>query len=97
MSNLTHTVFLVLHVVAATFIMGASLATLLVLIQEKISLSQVRLLRKLWKIAGPAMGFQLITGGYLASTDWATVGSSPLFWTNFVLFVFAAVIGGVVM
>lgn len=94
MSEYIHTTVLILHVIGAIGIVGSSFVSLFVLSKSTIPRENLKLLERIWKLVGPSIGIQLLTGIYLASYEWDEFGRNPLFWTKIILFVLTGVIGG---
>jgi uncharacterized membrane protein len=88
-----HTIVLILHVFGAAIIIGIAFVTLIIEIKKLYEVPVLKLVELMWKAAGVAMGIQLLTGIYLAATEWEEIGKSPYFWIKIVLFF---VLGGVV-
>lgn len=94
MQDIIHLIALVLHVLGATVIVGASFGSLIIFAKKEIPRERLLLLGEIWKIAGPAIGLQLITGIILAGLEWDSFSHNPLFWTKMALFVLSGVMGG---
>ena len=93
MSDILHTIILIIHVLGACAIIGISFVSLLIQLKPPVTADYLKLLERIWKIAGIALGLQLVTGIYLALSEWDTVGVNPLFWVKMVLFFVA---GGII-
>ncbi len=94
MSDFLHTVVLVIHVIGAAIIIGSSFVSVIVFIGKgSIPLDNVKLLNRLWKIVGPILGIQLLSGLYLGISEWSEIGKSPLFWLKLILFIVTGVVG----
>src|SRR5512141_2720438 len=94
MQEIIHTAVLIFHVLGATVIVGASIASLIVFAKPGIPRERLLFLGDIWKIAGPAIGIQLLTGIILAGMEWNEFSHNPLFWIKMVLFVASGVTGG---
>lgn len=92
-----HLIVLVLHVLGAAVVIGSLFASVFVVFGKKISKERLELLDRLWKVIGPVIGIQAITGIYLAATHWDEVGNNPLFWAKMGVFLIEAVWGGIIL
>ncbi len=89
-----HTIVLILHVLGATVIIGIAFVSLIIQLRPPITHDLVILLDRIWKIAGITIGIQVLTGLYLAMSEWDKVSANPLFWVKIVLvFVVGLTIG----
>ncbi len=89
-----HTAILILHVIGATIIIGVSFVTLVIEIKKYHSSETLQLLELIWKITGAAFGVQLLTGLYLAGSEWDKIGKIHYFWIKmFLFFVVGSVVG----
>jgi len=95
--ELLHTVILAFHVVGACIILGSIFASMIILINEKISNDNLVYLKLLWKFVTLAIGIQILTGIYLASSEWNEFGRSPIFWTKISLLAIDGFFGGKVL
>ena len=91
MSESLHTAVLVLHVLGATIIVGIAFVTFIIEVKKFTSSQVLTLTELIWRIAGIVLGVQLLTGLYLAYSEWDQIGKSPLFWIKMFLFF---VVGG---
>lgn len=92
--NGLHTTILVLHVLGATIIIGIAFVTFIIELKKFNSSQILNLTELIWKIAGPTLGVQLLTGLYLASSEWDSIGKSLLFWIKmFLFFVVGSIVG----
>lgn len=93
MEEILHTIVLILHVVGASLIIGVAFVTFIVEIKKYASKQVLELVELIWKIAGVGMGVQLLTGLYLAASEWETIGKMQYFWVKMFLFF---IVGGTV-
>lgn len=93
MSEALHTTVLVIHVLGATLIIGTAFATSIIELKKYSSQETLKLTEFMWKLAGPTMGIQLITGFYLAGSEWGEIRKVSFFWIKMFLFF---VVGGMV-
>lgn len=87
MDTAFHIIIMILHVLGATLIVGASFASLIILLPSQLKSADVKLLNRIWKIISPLIGLQILTGIILAAGEWSEFGSSWLFWLKLVLLV----------
>ena len=92
-----HTIVLILHIIGATLVVGASFVSLIVLFPKRVPLERLKVLKNVWSIAGPIMGIQLLTGLYLGISEWDEIGKNHLFWVKLILFIALGVISGRVL
>src|SRR3989338_2630661 len=97
MSEILHLTAIIFHVLGAAVIIGGVFASLLILIKEKVSKDNLEYLRYLWKFLTPAIGFQILTGIYLAAKEWDEFGNNPFFWSKIGLLVVDGFLGGRVL
>jgi hypothetical protein len=89
-----HTIILIIHVLGAALIIGVAFVSLVIELKLGVDEQFAKLLKIIWKAASAALGIQLLTGIYLAATDWEHVGSNPLFWVKmFLYFIVGTAIG----
>jgi hypothetical protein len=81
-----HTIILILHVFGATCIIGGAFVTFIIEVKKIASKQVLELVEYIWKIVGIAFGVQLITGLYLAGSEWNKISPLPYFWIKMVLF-----------
>lgn len=93
MFTVLHGTILALHIAGAAVITVSSLASLVILINKRVSENILALLKPLWKLVGPAMNVQVITGAALGALEWDTFGKNPVFWIKLALFIAAGGIG----
>lgn len=97
MSELIHTIILTLHILGSGIIIGGVFASLLILINERISKDNFEHLKFLWKFLTPTIGIQIISGIYLAASEWDKFGKNPLFWLKMGIFVIDGFFGGKIL
>jgi len=97
MSELMHTIVLALHILGSGIIIGGIFAALLILINKRISKDNFEHIKFLWKFLTPTIGIQVITGIYLAASEWDKFGKNPLFWLKMGLFVVDGFFGGKIL
>ncbi|CAN5118990.1 hypothetical protein BH09PAT2_BH09PAT2_09780 [soil metagenome] len=97
MSEIIHIIVLILHVIGATIIIGSSFVSLFVLIENKISKNNLLLIERMWRVVGPSLGIQLLTGVYLGISEWDEIGKNPLFWIKIMLYLVSGAIGNLVL
>ena len=93
MEDVLHISVLIAHVLGAAIIVGVSFVTLIIELKNYTTDKVLELTEYIWKITGTILGIQILTGLYLAITQWDQIGSSPYFWTKMVLIV----VGGFVV
>ena len=76
---------LALHVAGAALIVGVAFVTLVIELRRSLTKHTLELIEFLWKIAGAALGLQILTGLYLAGNEWEEVGRNGFFWTKLIL------------
>lgn len=86
MEETLHTIVLILHVIGATLIIGVAFVTFIIELKRYTSKQILEMLELIWKINGLALGLQLLTGFYLAYSEWDEVGHSSYFWIKMALF-----------
>lgn len=92
-----HLIVLVIHVLGAAVVIGSLFASFFVVFGKKISRERLELLDRLWKVIGPIIGIQALTGIYLAASHWDEVGKNPLFWLKMAVFLIEAIWGGIIL
>lgn len=92
--EILHTIFLIFHVLGATIIVGVAFVTAVIEI-KKFNSTQMAMLREiLWTITGITLLVQIITGFYLAGSEWSKISVIPYFWIKmFLLFVIGGIVG----
>lgn len=97
MAEAWHTAVLILHVLGAAIIIGVAFVTLIIELKKYLSSKQMMaLIEFIWKIAGAALGVQILTGLYLAGSEWDKIGKIPYFWIKMVLFFVLGIVVGIV-
>ncbi len=96
MDEALHTAVLILHVIGAMVVTGVAFVTLIVEIKKYTSKQVLELIELIWKVVSIALGVQLLTGVYLAVSEWDTIGKSPYFWIKMVLFFVVGTLVGVI-
>jgi len=96
MSDLFHITILTIHVIGGAIIVGSSFVSLLILINNRIPLENLKLDERISKLVGPVLGIQLLTGLYLGISEWDEHGKNPLFWIKLILFIITGIIAKVV-
>jgi len=96
MADLLHLTMLIIHAIGGAIIVGSSFVSLLILINNRIPLENLKLEERISKFVGPVLGIQLLTGLYLGISEWDEHGKNPLFWTKLILFIIVGVIARVV-
>ena len=97
MLEVLHTVVLSLHVLGAAVIVGGIFASLLILVKDRFTKDNLKFLQFLWKFMTPSIGLQILTGIYLASSEWEEFGKNPLLWAKIGLLVVDGFLGGKVL
>jgi hypothetical protein len=92
-----HTLVIAFHVLGACIIIGGLFASLLLLTKPKISAEILEHLALLGWFVSISIGFQIISGLYLAATEWDKFGHSPLLISKVVLLILDGLFGGKVM
>src|SRR5258708_2120678 len=96
MQETLHTAILVLHVLGATIIIGVAFVTLIIEIKKYTSKQILTLTEFIWKIAGIALGIQMLTGFYLAWSEWDKISKIPYFGIKMFLFFVVGTVVGIV-
>ena len=91
-----HTAVLIIHVLGAAIIVGISFVTVLIELKTSLTNKQIMSLTEfLWKVATRTLGVQVLTGLYLAISEWDQIGKNHFFWTKMIVFiVLGAIVGG---
>lgn len=84
--NPLHTIVLMTHVLSATILVGVAFVSFIIELKKFTTKETLTLTELIWKVAGPLMGLQILTGIYLAGSEWDKIGSQPYFWIKMVLF-----------
>jgi hypothetical protein len=97
MLEIIHILIIALHVLGACVIIGGLFASLLLLTKPKLSGEILEHLALLGRFISISIGIQIITGLYLATTEWDKFGYSPLLLSKVVLLIIDGLFGGKVM
>lgn len=89
-----HTTVLILHVLGATVIIGISFVTLVIELKKYSSHEILVITEFIWKINGILLFVQVVTGLYLAGSEWDKISKIHYFWAKmFLFFVIGTFIG----
>jgi len=91
------TVILVFHILGAVTVLGATFATMLVLFESEIPWLYVRILQRFWWAAFVALAVLLVTGIWLAASDWPMFRSNGYFWIKIGLLIADSFVGWQIM
>ncbi len=94
MSDTLHLIILILHVLGATILVGTAFISLIIQFKFNRTNEQINILGFIWKVTGPILLIQILTGLYLAFSEWENFGSNPLFWIKmFLIFIVGLTVG----
>lgn len=95
MSELLHTVVLIIHVLGASLIIGTIFVALLV--QQYKLTAATAAIEKSYNILRFVFLVQILSGVYLAAAEWTELRTNPYLWTKFVLLAIAIIAAAVVV
>lgn len=81
-----HTIILILHVIGAGILIGMAFFSILLVIPRDWSAEKLSRIKFIGRFGGIVSVWQLLTGVYLASSDWDMLHADWLFWTKITVY-----------